>query len=46
MTTAQVDETSVTVNNSSPIQDLVQPDETYLWNDSWVQTFYSNNQIF
>ena len=27
MTTAQVDETSVTVNNNSPIQDYVHPDD-------------------
>ena len=27
MTTAQVDETSVTVNNNSPIQDDVHPDD-------------------
>ena len=27
MTTAQVDETSVTVNNNSPIQDYVYPDD-------------------
>ena len=27
MTTAQVVETSVTVNNNSPIQDLVHPDD-------------------
>ena len=27
MTTAQVVETSVTVNNSSPIQDYVHPDD-------------------
>ena len=44
MTTAQVVETSVTVNNNSPIQDYVHPDDqtqnsTYFWNDSWVQTF-------
>ena len=41
MTTAQVVETSVTVNNNSPIQDYVHPDSnsTYFWNDSWVQTF-------
>ena len=44
MTTAQVVETSVTVNNNSPIQDYVHPDDqtapTYFWNDSWVQTFH------
>ena len=27
MTTAQVDETSVTVDNNSPIQDYVHPDD-------------------
>jgi len=42
MTTAQVVKTSVTVNNSSPVQDYVHPDDqTYFWNDSWVQTFHS-----
>ena len=40
MTTAQVVETSVTVNNNSPIQDYVHPDSTYFWNDSWAQTFH------
>ena len=47
MTTAQVVETSVTVNNNSPIQDYVHPDDQteptlilYFWNDSWVQTFH------
>ena len=38
MTTAQVVETSVTVNNSSPIQNYVhgrRSSSTYLWNDSW-----------
>ena len=47
MTTAQVVEKSVTVNNNSPIQDYVHPDNhtrpTYLWNDSWVQTNHYNN---
>ena len=37
MTTAQVVETSVTVNNS-PIQDYDHPDD----HDSWVETFHSN----
>ena len=36
MTTAQVFETSVTINNNSPIQDNVHPDDqthpTYDWN--------------
>ena len=36
MTTAQVGETSVTVNNNSPIQDYVHPDDqtqpTFNWN--------------
>ena len=45
MTTAQVVETSVTVNNNSPIQNYVHLDDqtqnsTYFWNDSWVQTFH------
>ena len=47
MTTAQVVETSVTVNNS-PIQENIHLDDNtqptlYLqvWNDSWVKTFYS-----
>ena len=36
MNTTQVVETSVTVNNNSPIQDYVHPDanSTYFWNDS------------
>ena len=45
MITEQVIETSVTVNNNSPIQDYFYPDdqtqptfEIY----SWVQTFHSN----
>ena len=43
MTTAQVVETSVTVNNNSPIQDYVHPDDqTQPFEiDSWVQTFHS-----
>ena len=39
----QVAETSVTVNNDSPIQDYVhQDDQTQptLWNDSQAQTFH------
>ena len=47
MTTAQVVETSVTVNNNSPIQDYVYPDDqtqpAYFWNDSWVQTFHNKS---
>ena len=42
MFTAQVVETSVTVNNNSPIQDYVPPgrsNSTYFWNGSWFQTF-------
>ena len=41
MTTAQVVETSVTVNNNSPIQDYVHPD------DQTQPTFenFINNQI-
>ena len=43
MTTVQVVETSVTVNNNSPIQHYIHPDDhtqrTYE-NDSWVQTFH------
>ena len=41
MTTAQVVETSVTVNNDSPIKDYVHLNSTYFWNDSWVQTFHT-----
>ena len=44
MNTAQVVETSVTVN----IQDYVQPRQThsaYLWNDSWVQIFHKIRAI-
>ena len=46
MTTAQVVETSVTVNNNSPIQDYIHPDNhtqpvcTYKMTP-WVQTFHS-----
>ena len=40
MTTAQVVETSVTVNNNSPIQDYVHPDDhtqlTYVLDWDWV----------
>ena len=39
MTTARFVETSVTVNNNSPIQDYVQPHDR---NDSWVQTFHKS----
>ena len=41
MATAQVVETSVTVNSNSPIHGLGSPGRsypTYLWNNSWVQT--------
>ena len=42
MTTAQVVKTSVTVNNNSPIQDYVHPDDhNQPTNDSGVQTFHS-----
>ena len=45
MTTAQVVETSVTANNNSwSCSGLCSPgrsNSTYLWNDSWVQTFHS-----
>ena len=42
MTTAQVVETSVTVNNNSPIQDYVHPDDqTQPFDDSCVQIFDS-----
>ena len=40
----QVVETSVTVNNNSPIQDYVHPDDQTqptFENDSWVQTFHN-----
>ena len=42
MTTAQVVETSVTVNNNIPIKDYVHPDDqtqNLLWNNPWIQTF-------
>ena len=43
MTTTQVVKTSVTVNNNSPIQDYVHPDDqtqpTFV-NNSWFQTFH------
>ena len=48
MTTAQVVETSVTVNNNSPIQALRSPgrsNSTYFWNDSWVQTFHTDENL-
>ena len=45
MTTAQVVETSVTVNNS-PIQDYVHPDDqTQFTYDSWVPTFHNNSNL-
>ena len=35
-------ETSVTDNNNSPIEDYVHSgDQTYFWNDTWIQTFHS-----
>ena len=48
MTTAQVVETSVTVNNNSPIQDYVHPDDqiqtlkakTYQWVD-WIACLFT-----
>ena len=47
MTTAQVVETSVIVNNNSPIQDYVHPDHqtqpTLKW--PWVQTFHKNSYL-
>ena len=39
MTTAQVVETSLTVNNNSPIQDYVHRDDQT--QPTWVQTFHS-----
>ena len=51
MTTAQVVETSVIINNNvnSPIQHYVHPDDqaqpTLLFNDSWAQTFHSENEF-
>ena len=39
MTTAQVVETSVTVNNNSPIQDYVHPDDE-------TQPTFETNRIF
>ena len=48
MTTVQVVETSVTVNNNSPIQDYIHPDDhtqpTYEMS-SWVQTFLKKREI-
>ena len=45
MTTAQVVETLVTVNNNSPIQDYVHPDDqsqpTFEMTPAWVQTFHN-----
>ena len=51
MTTAQVVETSVAVNNNSPIQDYVlldnQTQPTFeMTPGSWVQTFNNNNNLF
>ena len=46
MTTVQVVETPVSVNNNSPIQEYVRSpgrsNSTYFWNDSWVQTFHKS----
>ena len=45
MTTAQIAKTSVTVNNNSPIQDYVHPDDqtqpTFENYDSRAQTFHT-----
>ena len=51
MTTAQVVETSVIINNNvnSPIQHYVHPNDqaqpTLLFNDSWAQTLHSENEF-
>ena len=51
MTTAQVVETSVTVNNIeqsySGLRSLGRSkiNSTYFWNDSWVQTFHTRYSI-
>ena len=46
MTTAQVVETSVTVNNNSPIQDYVHPRHSYSTNlPSVVFTFYVEDEM-
>ena len=48
MTTAQVVETSVTVNNNSPIQDYIDPDDhtqPIYEITSWVQTFHTFGTI-
>ena len=49
ITTAQVVETSVTVNNNSPIQDYVHPNDrtqTHLRVDYWVKTFQKPFTLF
>ena len=47
MTSTQVVKTSVTLNNNSPIQDYIHPDDHTqpTWNDFWFETFHnaSNN---
>ena len=47
MTTAQVVETSVTVNNNSPIQDYVHPDDQTqpFEMTPGIQTFHNNKYI-
>ena len=49
MTTAQVVETSVTVNNNSPsysgLNSPGRSNPTYFWNDSWVQTFHKKKLL-
>ena len=40
MTTTQVVETSVSVNNNSPIQDYLDLDDHAQPTDSWVQTLH------
>ena len=46
MTTAQVVETSVTVNNNSPIQDYVHPDDQTrrTFEITWVPTFHDKTK--
>ena len=49
MITAQVVEMSVTINNNSPFQDYVHPDDhiqpTFVWNDFWIQTFHRSKTL-
>ena len=45
MTTAQVVETSVTVNNNSPIQDYVHPDDQTQPTFSIISTFLEQNSF-